>query len=159
MIASLSLVIAALAWFAVYQGTMAYILRPPEIAGLSRVAGRIERVDTPVPRNRNDPYSELVFETASTRPQRVSVRHLSLDRAAIEALEGQTAAVRFAGNRPRNKWAYEIIADGRTILALDAERERDDSARRTALLRAIISTALAAVLLALIVRRRHDALT
>lgn len=154
--AILWIAIALVTWFGLYQSFTAFVTRPPETADLVRVEGRIARVDTPVPRNRNEPYSELLFEVSVARVLRVPVRHSSMTRGEIEALAGRSGEAQYAAKRPRNRWVYELVVDGRTILALANELDRDDGVRRAAMLRAIISAILAGALLVLAIGRKRS---
>lgn len=155
VIALLWIAFGIAAWFTGYQATMAYIIRPPALSDLVTVKGQIVSVDTPVPRNRHEPYSELVFATDALRPQPVPVRHGSIDRVTVEALQGQFAEVRFAGRQPRNRWAFELIAEGRRLLDLDTEIARLEAARWRAIVWSVASGVIASALLVLIAWRRR----
>lgn len=154
-IAFLWIAFGVAAWFTGYQGTMAYIIRPPAMTDLVSVKGRIVRVDTPVPRNKHEPYSELIFAMSDLKPLAVPVRHGSLSRADLEALDGRFAEVRFAGRQPRNRWAFDLIVEGRRLLDLDTEVARLETARQRSMLWSVASGVIASALLAVIAWRRR----
>lgn len=155
LIAVLWIAFGVAAWFTGYQATMAYIIRPPALPDLVTVKGRIVSVDTPVPRNKHEPYSDLVFATEAARRQPVPVRHGSIDRVSLESLQGRDGEVRFAGKQPRNRWAFELIVEGRRLLDLDTEIGRVAAARRAALLWSVACGIVASGLLGLIAWRRR----
>lgn len=146
---------ALFAWCSLYQAIQAYVTRPPLAGELATLTGRIQRVDTPVPRNKLTPFSELVIEVVPARVVRAVVRHESLSRAALEAFEGRQAVAKFAGQRPRNRWVYDLAIDGRTVLAFADEAGRDAAVRSDAVWAALGFGALAATSFAGIVLRRR----
>lgn len=155
LIAVLWIAFGVAAWFTGYHATMAYIIRPPILSDLVTVKGRIVSVDTPVPRNKHEPYSDLVFATETARRQPVPVRHGSLSRADLEAFDGRNAEVRFAGKQPRNRWAFELIVEGRRLLDLDTEIGRVAAVQRAALLWSVAWGIVASGLLGLVAWRRR----
>lgn len=142
------------AWIAVYQGTMAYVVTPPEVGELVAVEGRIDDVATPVTRNRTVAATQVTIEVAPVRFVTVSVRRASLDTAELKALTGRPVSVRFAGARPRNRWVYELVSDGKTRIALAQELDRDAS-ERTRSLQIMVLAGLIAAGLFLAARRIH----
>ncbi len=145
MSALLFLITALFTWIALYQGILAYAVGPPPDRELITLSGRIVDVDTPWTRNRFVEATQVKLELAPAKFITVAVRQETLPTATLKALDGKIIAVRFAGGRPRNRWVYDLQAEGRTIVALERERARDAAAHgrsiRLMLLNGVIAAA------------------
>ena len=143
-------------WIALYQGILAYAVAPPSEADLVTITGTVSHVDTPVTRNRFVPASELQIAVGPVRVVRVAVRQETMDVEALRLLQGKPIEVRFAANRPRNRWVYQLISEGRTLVPLATEQARDAAAHASSVRWMLGSGALGFAILAAAwwVRRR-----
>jgi hypothetical protein len=157
MIGATWIAVALFAWMALYQVIIALIVRPPLQAELRAVSGLVRTVDTSVPRDRHEPFSELVVEVAPARTVRLPMRHATMDRAAAERLVGRRVTAQVAAERPRNRWIYALMVEGEDVVPYAREHARDDTRRRDAVGAALASGALSLVLALGIWRRQRRA--
>ena len=129
----LVLLATACIWISLYQGILAYAVAPPTEADFATITGIVSHVDTPVTRNRFVPSTELQIAVGPVRIVRVAVRQETLNTEALQQLQGQPIEVRFAANRPRNRWVYELTSQGRTLVPLATEQARDAAAHASSI--------------------------
>ena len=152
----LVLLATACIWISLYQGILAYAVAPPSEADLVTITGTVSHVDTPVTRNRFVPASELQIAVGPVKIVRVAVRQETISVEALRLLQGKPIEVRFAANRPRNRWVYQLISEGRTLVPLATEQARDAAAHASSVRWMLGSGALGFAILAAAwwVRRR-----
>ena len=133
MAALLVLLATLFTWIALYQGILAYAVAPPTEADFAAISGTVHYVDTPVTRNRSVPSNELQIAVGAVRIVRVAVRQETMSLEALRQLQGKPVEVRIAANRPRNRWVYELISEGRTLVPLATEQARDAAAHASSI--------------------------